>query len=126
MSPLTHWLARAHAFANMLLYHHYHHNHTSSKADRHRSRGIPPERLSLHKLPVIILDNTHLTRDFLLPYTFLAAATGFMVISMESSTPWSNDIDACFHTNSHNILHERLVEMSSRYEPIECASDLFF
>lgn len=67
----------------------------------------------------IIIDNTNICAELVLPYVEEARFYEYDIIVAETQTPWRFDIEELLKRNIHNIPRDSLEIMLKNYEPLE-------
>lgn len=67
----------------------------------------------------IVVDNTNVTYQEMLPYLGIAQAYGYKVSYAEPDTPWKFDVDELVKRNTHNVPKDVIQKMVDKWEPTE-------
>lgn len=68
------------------------------------------------QIPLIVIDNTNINRDQMLPYIELATIYDYRVIYAKPDTPWAMDPVECAKRSSHNVPEEKVKLMAESWE----------
>lgn len=82
-----------------------------------RQVEIALDRENVSDIPdCVIIDNTNLRFEELIPYLKIAKYRGVSVFEVVPNTPWMYNIDECVKRNQHGVPREAIERMMKKFE----------
>lgn len=104
----------------------YHHDSKLLEFAHRWNQGRAVRAMAIQKIPLVIIDNTNVTKWEMRPYVRAANDHAYDVRIMEPLTEWwtGRDLNVMFEKNTHHVPLFALEKMASRWETVTSVDEI--